>query len=229
MSDAVTHHDKNASEFLRQYDSRPDFQERLAVWESLIAQYAPLHGTALDLGCGGGILTFALADHGLDVTGVDGSAEMIRKSEERAASFSGRRMSFVRALLPGGYAGPAADVVVTSSLLEYLEPDAATDGWLASLVRPGGVLIFSLPNRSSLYRYWERSAYRLTGRPVYRRLVKQEGTARSIAGRFVGRGFRFVEARTYGLQPFLARVGAALSERLGATMIVAVLVREGSA
>ena len=103
----------------------------------------------LDVGCGGGILTEALAREGARVTGIDlGQAAL-------AAARAHQRLSGVRATYrqiavevlaaeqPGTY-----DTVVCMELLEHVPDPASVVRACAQLARPGGHLFFATLNRN---------------------------------------------------------------------------------
>jgi 2-polyprenyl-6-hydroxyphenyl methylase/3-demethylubiquinone-9 3-methyltransferase len=222
---AADFHDRNAEAFLAQYRSDPDFADRLGVWAAILERHAVRGGRALDLGCGGGDLTFLLGACGMAAMGVDGSAEMIRRCEEKRQTRVGA-VTFVQQTLPGPVPGGPADVVMASSVLEYLPDDAATDRWLADLVKPGGLLVFSLPNADSLYRTVETARFRLTGRPAYRAHVRRMSTPAREAARFGALGFDLLQIRYYAHGPLLSRLARALcSSRRGDNLFAAVFRR----
>ena len=66
-------------------------QRELAAIEELIG---PLRGPVLDIGCGFGRHSVALADRGLEVVGIDPSATMIAAAQRRAAE-GGIEVDFV--------------------------------------------------------------------------------------------------------------------------------------
>jgi 2-polyprenyl-6-hydroxyphenyl methylase/3-demethylubiquinone-9 3-methyltransferase len=117
---------------------------------SYIRQRAELADrTVLDVGCGGGILTEALAREGAVVTGIDlGQAAL-------AAARAHQRLSGIQAVYrriaveslaaerPGRY-----DTVVCMELLEHVPDPAAVVVACAQLVRPGGHLFFATLNRT---------------------------------------------------------------------------------
>ena len=114
----------------------------------------------LDLGCGTGELARALAAAGFGVTGCDISAEMLRQ----AAGTPGRCAGWVRLephwrALP--FASAAFDAVVAASVLEYVAEPATVLAECARVLRPGGVLLGTVPDLRHPVRWAEWPARRL--------------------------------------------------------------------
>ena len=88
------------SEVLRHYEallgahyswSLGDFDARVAASRAFFAAHVtPRAGAALDLGCGTGVQTLALAQLGFKVTGVDFSPRMLTEYGERTAAVGAR-------------------------------------------------------------------------------------------------------------------------------------------
>lgn len=102
-----------------------------------------------DIGCGGGILTEALAHAGAQVTGVDLSPAALAAAREHAQT-GGLAVSY-RELSAEALAAeqPAAyDVVTCLELLEHVPDPAAVVCACAALLRPGGTVVFSTLSRT---------------------------------------------------------------------------------
>ena len=115
-----------------------------------IAARATLAGTrVLDVGCGGGLLTEALARAGAEVTGIDMAPGMIEVARLHAAENALRidyRMAAAEEL---AQATPEAfDIVACMEMLEHVPDPAAMTATLARLLRPGGALFISTLNRN---------------------------------------------------------------------------------
>ena len=104
----------------------------------------PLEGkSALDVGCGAGLLAEPLARLGAAVTGVDASAEVIDVAREHA-----RRMGLeidYRAAAVEEVEGHF-DLVTALEVIEHVAEPAAFVRSLAERLAPGGLLILSTPN-----------------------------------------------------------------------------------
>lgn len=103
-------------------------------------------GRALDVGCGTGRVTFALAERGWDVTGVDIEPRVIEIASRLARSrtdpprFHVADLGDVEAVEQDGY-----DLVVCSEVLEHVVDDAALAATLYRALRPGGRVIVTVP------------------------------------------------------------------------------------
>lgn len=175
---AISWHDSIAPAFRDGYVRSRGFRDRLRAWGTLIERYARPGDQVIDAGCGAGTLSFEAARIAAHVDGIDGAERMIDLARAEAEERGVANVSFEVALFEtlsdrvGRY-----DLALCSSVLEYL-PDLATEiARLATLLRPGGRLILSLPNGRSRYRQFEALAWRVTGRPRYYRHVRHVPTA----------------------------------------------------
>jgi len=115
-----------------------------------IAQRVDLAGKRiLDVGCGGGLLTEALAARGADVTGIDmGEAPLsVARLHLRISGLDVTyRQIQAEALAeeePGTY-----DIVTCLEMLEHVPRPAEVIAACAKLVKPGGSVFFSTINRN---------------------------------------------------------------------------------
>jgi 2-polyprenyl-6-hydroxyphenyl methylase/3-demethylubiquinone-9 3-methyltransferase len=119
---------------------------RLAWIESL----SPLSGrSALDIGCGGGILAESMARRGARVKGIDLSDKALKVAQLH--SLESRIAVDYEAVSAEDLAlrSPSAfDVVTCMELLEHVPDPASTVRACARLSRPGGQVFFSTLNRN---------------------------------------------------------------------------------
>lgn len=116
-----------------------------------INSLSPLVGQrVLDVGCGGGILTDAMARCGAQVTGIDLAAKALRVAELHALDAQTPNVQYreisAEALAqeqPGGY-----DTVTCMEMLEHVPDPASIVRACATLVKPGGWVFFSTLNRN---------------------------------------------------------------------------------
>jgi 2-polyprenyl-6-hydroxyphenyl methylase / 3-demethylubiquinone-9 3-methyltransferase len=114
-------------------------------------QCGGLEGKAvLDVGCGGGILTEAMARDGATVMGIDLSEKALGVARLHQIE-SGTKVDY-RLMSAEAFAieAPATfDIVTCMELLEHVPDPASTVGACARLVRPGGRVVFSTINRNA--------------------------------------------------------------------------------
>jgi 2-polyprenyl-6-hydroxyphenyl methylase/3-demethylubiquinone-9 3-methyltransferase len=110
---------------------------------------APLAGLrVVDIGCGGGILTEALAELGAAMTGVDpapNNIEVARRHAGRSGLAIDYRNTTAEALAAEG---ARFDVVIAMEVLEHVEGQPAFVATLASMVEPGGLLFLATIDRT---------------------------------------------------------------------------------
>jgi 2-polyprenyl-6-hydroxyphenyl methylase/3-demethylubiquinone-9 3-methyltransferase len=115
-----------------------------------VDQKASLRGKrVLDVGCGGGILSEAMARRGAQVTGIDLAPQTIEVAELHALE-SQLTIRYVReaAESHAAHSGGAYDVVTCMEMLEHVpEPESVLRA-LHDLVRPGGDIFVSTLNRN---------------------------------------------------------------------------------
>lgn len=185
---AIDFHNDIATQFDRKYESSAAFVERFRVWTNLFGRYVVPGDYVIDLGCGSGIFSNYLAEKGCQVIGIDGSAAMIGLANQKKTS---DKVQYIRQTLPLVNPMPYGqqDVVIMSSLLEYL-PDTKQMLWqVSNLLRPNGLFLVSMPNRLSLYRQIERILFQLTGYPAYFAHIRQRSTEVRFAQQLINSGF----------------------------------------
>jgi 2-polyprenyl-6-hydroxyphenyl methylase/3-demethylubiquinone-9 3-methyltransferase len=114
-----------------------------------IQRYTTLAGKrAVDVGCGGGILTEALAHQGADALGIDLSEDLVDVADlhglETGATANYQKIS-AEALADQDSAG--FDLVTCMEMLEHVPDPGAIIAACAKLVKPGGKVFFSTLNR----------------------------------------------------------------------------------
>jgi 2-polyprenyl-6-hydroxyphenyl methylase/3-demethylubiquinone-9 3-methyltransferase len=117
-----------------------------------VARTANLSGKqVLDVGCGGGILSEAMARAGARVLGIDLSKAVLDVAELHALD---AKVAVEYRLVPVEHLAqehPAAfDLVTCMEMLEHVPDPAAGIEALAALVKPGGDVIVSTLNRNPL-------------------------------------------------------------------------------
>jgi 2-polyprenyl-6-hydroxyphenyl methylase/3-demethylubiquinone-9 3-methyltransferase len=119
-------------------------------WQCDECSRTPLEGkSALDVGCGAGLLAEPLARLGAKVTGVDAAAEVIDVARRHAGS-SGLDIDY--------QAGDVLDIqgqfdlITAMEVIEHVADPAEFLGALARRLAPGGLVVLSTPNATA----WSR-------------------------------------------------------------------------
>lgn len=158
-------HETLAASWSRGY-AAGSFRRRLEFLKPRLDTHVRPGQTWLDAGCGSGVLSRELAARGADVIALDGSPAMLEQARG-VGSQSGPRIrydlieSIENLPLPDG----VADGVLCSSVLEYVESPATALAEFHRVLRPGGILMLTVPNRFSLIRRVQATA-RALGRVV---------------------------------------------------------------
>ncbi len=115
-----------------------------------VAARVPLRGAAvLDVGCGGGLLSEALAKAGAEVTAIDLAPELVKVARLHGLE-SGVKVDYrVQAVEDLAVERPGAfDAVTCMEMLEHVPDPASILRACAALLKPGGRLFVSTLNRT---------------------------------------------------------------------------------
>ena len=117
-------------------------------WGGDAASVRPLSGrTALDVGCGAGLLCEPLCRLGAAVTGVDAAPANV-EAAARHAEGSGLDIRYMAGELATLGLGQF-DLVTSLEVLEHVADKPAFLAGLAKHLAPGGLLVLSTPNRTA--------------------------------------------------------------------------------
>jgi 2-polyprenyl-6-hydroxyphenyl methylase/3-demethylubiquinone-9 3-methyltransferase len=124
---------------------------RFRVFDALVPSWADR--TVLDLGCGGGFMSEALARRGALVIGIDPSAATLdaARAHARAAGLDVDYRLGRSEAIPLGDA--SVDLVVCVDVLEHVADLDATLSEVARVLRPGGLFLYDTINRTRLARF----------------------------------------------------------------------------
>ncbi|RSM69054.1 class I SAM-dependent methyltransferase [Kibdelosporangium aridum] len=132
--------------------ARKDFFDSGRTDVRMLLEVLDRHGksygdVAVDFGCGVGRLTYALAEHCKQVTGIDVSPSMIEQAQ--AGNPFPDRVAFVHneaATLP--FDDDSVDLVISVITLQHIRPALSLRYLLemARITKPGGHLVFQLPS-----------------------------------------------------------------------------------
>ena len=172
-----------------------------AHWSGDPASFAPLAGrTAIDVGCGAGLLAEPLARLGAKVTGVDAAPENIGAARTHAAA-SGLEIEYIA----GGIEdlpGRRFDLVVSMEVIEHVADPAAFVAALSGALAPGGLMILSTPNRTllshvAMITIGEGSGAIPRGTHDWRRFLTPE----ELEGLLAEAGMRLIDRTGLGFSP----------------------------
>ncbi len=118
---------------------------RVVRFRQAVADRVAAPARILDFGCGTGEIARGLTEAGYRVTAVDISEGMLTQAASRPGSDAVTWTS-VKADRPLPFADGAFDVIVSSSVLEYVPDPAPLLADFARLLAPGGRLLFTVPD-----------------------------------------------------------------------------------
>lgn len=125
-----------------------------AIVYSLLRKYLPRNKTsaerrALDLGCGAGLNLDHLAEYAQPV-GTDFSEEALHFCRQRGHNLLAKADA---AQLP--FPDGSFDIITALDVIEHLDDDLLALTELRRVMRPGGLLIISVPAYPVLWSYWD--------------------------------------------------------------------------
>lgn len=157
-ADAVHFHGAVAAKWDAKYRSG-SFRKRSDFFVEQMLPLIPVPGNWLDAGCGSGYFSRMLTASGLSVHGIDASRPMVEMARELAGEASlGDVLVFdaVTTVESLPLTDRHFDGCICLSVLEYLDnPDDCLDE-LQRVLKPGGLLILSVPHRLSPIRLLQR-------------------------------------------------------------------------
>ncbi|ESZ86707.1 MAG: 3-demethylubiquinone-9 3-methyltransferase [Blastomonas sp. CACIA14H2] len=120
-------------------------------WPEAGAARKPLAGrSAIDVGCGAGLLAEPLARLGARVTGLDAAAENVAAAGAHAQAM-GLTIEY-RNVDVETLAGDTFDLVTSMEVIEHVTDPAAFVAALERALAPGGLMLLSTPNRTPISR-----------------------------------------------------------------------------
>ena len=190
----------------------------------LLEQHGRGRELVYDIGCGPGVMSFLAARVAQRVVGYDASQEMIAicRSQQEISGLG--NLEFHVRPFPFEENPPPCDLLMASSVFEYVEDLEVSFGAAASLLKEGGVLLFSMPNADSIYRKYEGFMARFSSRAgEYYRHVKHLLTLEQGVALASRHGLEVLEfhyyAHFYGLTKLIRALS---SERRGNNLFVLV-------
>jgi demethylmenaquinone methyltransferase / 2-methoxy-6-polyprenyl-1,4-benzoquinol methylase len=168
----------------------------------------------LDVATGTGMVAFALASKGAEVTGLDQSQDMLAGARRRAAEHPdlASKLTFIQGeaeRLP--FPEETFDALSFTYLLRYVDDPAATMRELARVLKPGGrigMVEFGVPSSPTLRALWR--VHTRIGLPLAGRVVSSSWYE---VGRFLGPNIETFHAREPDLTALWQQAGVGHVQR----------------
>lgn len=193
--------------YLSEEEGRRRMAQRLL---DMLERHVP-GGRLLEVGCGYGLLLDEARRRGYEVEGVELSVEAVRYARERLG-LSVREMALEDAALDAAASGERYDSIMAVDILEHLDDPVVAIERLSALLAPGGALLITSPDPSSL-------AARLAGNrwwcyePAHACLIPRDTLRELICARGLELAEDVTSAQSFTLGYWLT----GLSERSGRT------------
>lgn len=183
------HFSKAAVSWSDRYANETTFQNyNFIVRRKYVLQlFDKKQGRYLDAGCGTGDFIPALLERGGDVFAVDVAAEMIRQAKARFCSFDSTDRIHLSVADVTNLDFPESyfDAIISVGLIEYLSHEEPVLEELYRVLKPGGILIITVPNLASPFMAFETLVSH--GKRLIRRVFTRAG--HDISPKFVHRHF----------------------------------------
>ena len=205
---AVDFHNIHVNDFNKKYTTNLDFKQRYITWTKLLDAFIVPKMQILDLGCGSGIFSFYIANRNCHVTGIDGAEAMIDFCRKTATSNSIMNVQFIQGFIPEDLSPKLGlfDVIICSSVLEYIEEKETTLSSLNAFLKKGGILVISVPNRLSIHRRIEKILFNLVGKPEYYQHVQNTFSEKEFTQELLRHGFKLKALEYYANQGKISKL-----------------------
>jgi 2-polyprenyl-6-hydroxyphenyl methylase/3-demethylubiquinone-9 3-methyltransferase len=227
--ESIAYHAELAHDWDTRY-LKKSFVSRLYVLQECLEGYDLRSQLWVDAGCGTGTLSRWLAEQGCDVRGVDAAPEMVKTAASIALtkSYPGTLTfesieTIARLPVPSG----SLDGVLCSSVLEYVQDPNACLLEFVRVLRPGGLLLASVPNAQSFARKGQAAIHRFSrsvGKRWFRFMdySKHQYSAEQFIRLLAAHRFRATKVLPFGspIPVWLQR------RRFGGSLLMVVAARE---
>jgi len=168
--------DSKAATWSAKYSPDGRLTGRLSQLTAAVERVTPPGGIVLDLGCGTGELARRLAATGLRVTGCDISPAMLDRAAQADPTSTVKWTALDPAWITLPFTADSFNVIVASSVLEYVEDPLTVLNECFRLLQPGGILHCTVPDLRHPVRWLEGMLAFAARAPITR--AKPHGTTR---------------------------------------------------
>ena len=126
-------------------------QHKRKLVHQLISKYLGRPGKVLDVGAGTGKILSELKNKGWQIKGVDGEKEAVRWAKKRGVIIKQHDLT---KKLP--FKDTSFDLVVSLDVLEHIKDDQKLMQEMKRVVKPGGLIVVTVPAYQWLYSYWDK-------------------------------------------------------------------------
>jgi ubiquinone/menaquinone biosynthesis C-methylase UbiE len=153
----ASHFEELSRSWSDRYASALTFQQYnfIARRDGVLELFDKTGGTYLDAGCGTGDLIPGLLERGGTVIAMDLSCGMIEQTRARVRSYPGQVQFAVGDVTRLCYRDECFDAIIGVGLLEYLSDVGAAFQEMRRTLKPGGILIVTVPNLASPFMAYE--------------------------------------------------------------------------
>jgi SAM-dependent methyltransferase len=211
--------DRKAPGWPGKYAADGRLVDRLSQLAAAVAGLAAAGGDLLDLGCGSGELARQLAAAGYQVTGCDIAPQMLSRAAAAHAGPAVRWMTLEAGWRRLPFPAASLDAVIAASVLEYVPDPGAVLRECARVLRPGGIMLCTVPNLAHPVRWLEWPLAQAARTPLARPFGRLPGRGGQYLTYLVTsrqrRRIRWWHAagRSAGIEPVLAPAAGAGPQR----------------
>jgi len=186
---------------------------KLRLVDALLGDVSPV--TALDLGCGSGVVANHLAAKGIQTTGLDANPAAVAFARR---TFDRPNLAFREGLVDELDLAPASiDLIVIMEVLEHLHASQVLPLLRSarSLLAPGGRLLLTTPNYAGTWPVLEWMLDHTSLVPhMHEDQHVSRWTRRTLGSALAGAGFRTERIGTYcTVAPFISPLGRHVADR----------------
>ncbi len=194
--------DEMADGWEQRYTQSRFFRMRYKEFEKLINEFITARSVVLDYGCGSGVLIDLLAQKAKLIIGTDVSKKMRTVAREKFVFFEN-----VKIWKPKRLEKKSFDLVICSSVIEYVEVDSIFLKDICTYLKPGGIIIITFPNQIGLLQNLNKHVISKIKKKSYIEYQKNIYTIRSVKNLLSTSGMETLKLYSAIGLPILSELG----------------------